>query len=61
MEKLLNYQEAADYLQIAENTLRVWVSRGRVPYTKIGRTVRFTQEQINQIVESGSRPVKVQS
>lgn len=60
-EKLLSYKDVADFLQISEITLRTWVSRGRIPYTKIGKSVRFTREQIDEIVETGSRPARVKS
>jgi excisionase family DNA binding protein len=60
-EKLLSYKDVADFLQISEITLRTWVSRGRIPYTKIGKSVRFTREQIDEIVEAGARPARVKS
>ncbi len=50
---LLNYSECAEYLGVKETTLRIWVSQGKVPYTKIGRSVRFTSEQVNEILENG--------
>jgi excisionase family DNA binding protein len=40
------YAEAAAKLRIAETTLRRWVSKGRVPCHRLGRKVRFTDEDL---------------
>lgn len=40
------YSEAAEKLRIAETTLRRWVSTGRVPCHRLGRLVRFTDEDL---------------
>lgn len=41
-EKLLTYQEAAEFLGIHQVTLRRWVSEKRVPCVRIaGSTIRF--------------------
>ncbi|MBM0228218.1 MULTISPECIES: helix-turn-helix domain-containing protein [unclassified Micromonospora] len=40
------YAEAAEKLRIAETTLRRWVSKGRVPCHRLGRLVRFTEDDL---------------
>ncbi|MEV4819310.1 helix-turn-helix domain-containing protein [Micromonospora tulbaghiae] len=40
------YAEAAAKLRIAETTLRRWVSKGRIPCHRLGRKVRFTDEDL---------------
>ncbi|MGW3610551.1 helix-turn-helix domain-containing protein [Micromonospora sp. NPDC005163] len=40
------YAEAAVKLRVAETTLRRWVSKGRVPCHRLGRLVRFTDEDL---------------
>ncbi|WP_369015346.1 helix-turn-helix domain-containing protein [Micromonospora sp. MA102] len=40
------YAEAAAKLRIAETTLRRWVSKGRIPCHRLGRLVRFTDEDL---------------
>ena len=40
-------EEAADYLGCTEGTLRVWVSKKRVPYVKVGRLVRFRKADLD--------------
>jgi excisionase family DNA binding protein len=41
--KLLNRQEAADYLGVTKGTLEVWASTGRynLPFVKIGRLAKY--------------------
>ena len=49
---LNNYAEAARLLRLSESSLRHWVARGEVPYVKLGRRVFFTEEQIQEIIQS---------
>lgn len=49
-EQLIGYAEAADLLSISRFTLRKYVSRGVVPYVKIGRSVRFSPSRLQQWV-----------
>lgn len=45
-ERKYTYAEAAAKLDIAETTLRHWVSKGRISHQKLGRFVRFTDEDL---------------
>ena len=38
---LLRKRELAPKLGISKRTLDVWMQQGRVPYLKVGRSVRF--------------------
>jgi len=40
--------DLARWLQLKESTIRKWVCHGRIPYLKIGASVRFSQEDIEQ-------------
>ena len=42
-ERLLTRKEAAEYLDIKENTLAAWAStkKYRLPYIKLGTTVKY--------------------
>lgn len=52
----MNSKEAAEYLRISENNLRVKVSRGEVPVSgKLGRTLRFRREELDKLLEA---PIK---
>lgn len=41
-----DYNALAAYLQMSEITLRQWVWRNEIPYTKVGRHVRFPKKLI---------------
>ena len=45
-EKLLNYTEAAYLLGVHAVTLRRLVSQHKIEHYKIGKSVRFTKEQL---------------
>lgn len=57
MEKLITCKELAEYLGLAHQTIRIWVSQGKIPYTKLGSAVRFSPDQIDMILEKGRREV----
>ncbi|MGI5151319.1 helix-turn-helix domain-containing protein [Plantactinospora sp. CA-294935] len=46
MRREYTYAEAAEKLRIAETTLRRWVSKGRISCHRLGRLVRFTDEDL---------------
>lgn len=48
--KLYNYKEAAEFLNLAESTLRIWMCRKYLPHFKIGKKVRFSEEHLQQIL-----------
>lgn len=50
MERLLNTKELADYLGLAPQTIRVWVSQKRIPFLKIQGAVRFSEAEIQEIL-----------
>jgi len=49
----LNSKEAAEYLRISENNLRVKVSRGDIPvHGRLGRSLRFRREELDNLLKS---------
>ena len=57
MEKrLLDVNEASEYLGIPVNTLRCWCSRKTIPHVKIGRMVRFDVEELNRWIGERAIP-----
>ncbi|MDD5431663.1 MAG: helix-turn-helix domain-containing protein [Candidatus Omnitrophica bacterium] len=46
VKRFLNVEELAEYLGFAVGTLYVWVCRKKIPYLKIGRTVKFDLQEI---------------
>jgi excisionase family DNA binding protein len=54
--KLKSLYQAAEELGVTVNTLRAWVYRRKIPYLKIGRCVRISDETIQQIILRGTVP-----
>ena len=46
-EEVMDYRGLSVYLKFAQGTLRHWVMRGKIPYFKIGESVRFSKKQID--------------
>jgi len=52
MEKsFLNSKEISEYLGIKENTVYAWVHKRQIPFYKVGRLVKFKQDQIDRWIE----------
>jgi excisionase family DNA binding protein len=52
--RLLTPQEVAEFLGVRVNTLNYWRCTGRyeLPYTKIGRLVRYRPADVDAFIES---------
>jgi excisionase family DNA binding protein len=48
---LLTPEQVADQLQVPVATLRRWVTEGKVPFHRIGRKTRFSQANVQAILE----------
>jgi excisionase family DNA binding protein len=53
----MDFAAAAEWLDIPEKTLRVYVAARKVPHTRVGRHVRFSQAHLDAIVAAGDTPV----
>jgi len=51
MKNLLTMDEAAKYLGISKLTLYGWVSARKLSYVKIGRLVKFKQDQLDAWID----------
>jgi excisionase family DNA binding protein len=45
---LMSEREVALYLKVSVRTIVNWKQRGIIPYFKIGRTIRYSREQIDR-------------
>ena len=54
--RLYTIPEAADILNVRPTWLRDKVTARKVPFTKLGRHVRFTDEHLAQIIADGEEP-----
>jgi excisionase family DNA binding protein len=51
MQALLKTKEAAQLLNLSENTIRQWIWQRRLPVVRIGRAVRLRREDLEQLIE----------
>jgi excisionase family DNA binding protein len=54
--RLRSLPEAADRLGLSVKCLRGWVWRRSIPYVKVGRAVRISDETIQRIIDRGTVP-----
>jgi excisionase family DNA binding protein len=45
---LMSEREVAEYLKVSTRTIVNWKQRGIIPFFRIGRTIRYSREQIDQ-------------
>lgn len=50
-EPLLTVDELADYLKVSPGTVYNRVSKGEIPFVKIGAAVRFRRAEVDRWVE----------
>ena len=53
-----NNDQAASYLGCTPDTLRVWVSKRRVPFVKVGRLTRFLKWDLDDFLERNRVPAE---
>jgi excisionase family DNA binding protein len=54
--QMLTVDQAADRLGLSPATIRAWVWRRKIQYTRIGRAVRISETVIDQLLERGTVP-----
>lgn len=59
MEHLLDITGLAEFLGVRRTWVRDQVTARAIPFTKIGRHVRFTEDHVRQIVAAGEQKVAV--
>ena len=56
--KLLTLHECSERTGHRESTWRAWVLQRRVPYYKVGRSVRIAESDLERIIEQARVPVQ---
>lgn len=52
---LFTVAEAAELLQVTENWLTERVTAGLVPHRRLGRLIRFSQADLDRLIEQAAR------
>ena len=53
METYLTIEELANYLKLAQQTIRRWVLNREIPYHKIKKVIRFRVSEIEKWIDDG--------
>jgi excisionase family DNA binding protein len=51
IQELLRAKEAAQFLNVSENTVRMWIWQRRLPVVRLGRAVRLRRQDLEEIIE----------
>ena len=51
--KYYTVKEVSERLSLKEQTLRTWISQGKVKIVKIFGTTRISEEEINNMIQEG--------
>jgi len=57
METYLTIEDLADYLKLAEQTIRRWVLNREIPFHKIKKVIRFRVSEIEKWIDEGGYTV----
>lgn len=55
---LITVQDAAKYLAVSTSTLYGWVWQKRIPFVKVGRSLRFEVGELQNFIQSNRFPVR---
>jgi excisionase family DNA binding protein len=55
---LITIQEAAKFLAVSKSTLYGWVWQRRIPFVKVGRSLRFELAELQKFVQSNRFPAR---
>jgi len=56
--RLLTLREAAERTGFRESTWRAWILRRKVPYHKVGRSVRVAEADLERLIEQARIPAR---
>ena len=52
LQPLLTIEQVGDLLQVSEKTVRRWMLSKRLPHVRLGRVVRFRQDELLRWIEA---------
>lgn len=56
MDGVLTNEQAAAYIGCTPGTLRVWVSKRRIPFVRVGRLIRFRKTDLDDYLDKNAVP-----
>lgn len=56
-KRFMTVDELAAYLGVSRHTIYWWVAVRKIPHSKLGKLVRFGQDEIDEWLKSNSRQV----
>jgi len=58
MKTMLTVRQAAQRLGLRESTLRAWILRRRLTFTRLGRAIRIPSDVVDRLIEDGTVPCR---
>lgn len=50
-QELLSVEQISYSLNVSQKTVRHWIYKGKIPFYKIGRHIRFNPQEINDWIQ----------
>jgi excisionase family DNA binding protein len=57
-EEMLSVSACADRLGLKEPTIRLWISKRKIAYVKLGRAVRIPQSELDRLIRDNTIPAR---
>jgi excisionase family DNA binding protein len=55
---LITIPAAAEQLGLKPATIRDWIYQRKIPFVRLGRSIRLTEETIRALIEKGTVPAR---
>lgn len=52
-EKWVNIEDIAEYLSVSKDTIRSWIKKGTIPYTRAGKAFKFRKSEVDEYLKQG--------
>ncbi|TKJ40652.1 hypothetical protein CEE37_06730 [candidate division LCP-89 bacterium B3_LCP] len=56
--EVFDLREAAAFLRISENTLRDWVRKRKIPFSKVNGSLRFKRSKLERWLDLNEIPIQ---
>jgi len=52
-EKWVNLEDIALHLSVSKDTIRAWIKKGTIPYTRAGKQYKFKISEVDEYLRKG--------